>query len=150
MLMVCGMYQLLGSKFVTLNGEIIRGLGIIDIETHGFADRIIGNITVNIQGVGEVVGYENHSGRTYLGAGVRPLGSVIRGVGNVEDSGCEGVRDGNIFATYMHGPVLSKSPAFADELILLALKKAGLGEKLAHLDDSLELKASTEAKRRPR
>jgi lipid II isoglutaminyl synthase (glutamine-hydrolysing) len=150
MLMICGMYQLFGKEFVTSAGESIPGLGLIDVTTVAKPGRIIGNVVVDMSGVGEVVGFENHSGRTYLGNGVSNLSKVIRGVGNNDDSGYEGCRYKNVFATYMHGPVLSKNPVLADMLIRLAQSRLGVSTELTILDDTLEQTAANIAAHRPR
>ena len=150
MLMICGMYQLLGRKFVTHEGVEIHGAGILPVDTYAKKKRLIGNISVEIDGVGVVVGYENHSGQTFLDSGVRPLGKVLRGVGNNEDTGTEGCRYRNIFATYMHGPVLAKNPELADLLIQLAYARNGHDMKLSPLNDELEHTARKIALTRPR
>lgn len=150
MLMICGMYQLLGRQFITQDGTRIGGLGILPLETRAESGRIIGNVVVNVEGIGDVVGYENHSGRTYLDKGVSALGRVIKGKGNNDHDHLEGCRYGNIFGTYMHGPVLSKNPEFADLLISLALLKKGASGELVALDDSLEQTARKIATSRPR
>ena len=89
-----------------------------------------------------MVGFENHSGRTYLGAGVRPLGWVLAGHGNNGEDGTEGAIYRNAFGCYMHGSLLPKNPQLADHLIGLALRRRyGPGATLAPLDDTLELAA---------
>jgi CobQ-like glutamine amidotransferase family enzyme len=89
-----------------------------------------------------VVGFENHSGRTYLGTGVRPLGRVLAGHGNNGEDGSEGAVYHNAFGCYMHGSLLPKNPHFADQLIRLALlRRYGPAAELAPLDDRLELAA---------
>jgi hypothetical protein len=85
-----------------------------------------------------VVGFENHAGRTTLGEGVRPLGRVLHGHGNNGRDGGEGVRDGRIIGTYIHGPLLPKNPALADVLIGEALRRRHGDVALAPLDDGLE------------
>lgn len=149
MLMVCGMYQLLGRRFILSDLTEIKGLGIMPHETRAGDGRIVGNVAVDIKGIGLVVGYENHGGRTYLDNPEDALGTVVRGVGNAENSTREGCRYRNIFGTYMHGPVLAKSPEFADELITLALKRRDYLENLEQLNDSLELTAREKALKRP-
>ena len=79
MLLICGMYQLLGRTFVTGEGKIIKGAGILPLDTRAGTDRLIGNVTLESPEFGEVVGYENHSGRTYIDDGYEPLGKVLRG-----------------------------------------------------------------------
>jgi CobQ-like glutamine amidotransferase family enzyme len=150
MLMVCGMYQLLGKQFITNTGEAIEGLGIFNLETRAEPGRIIGNVTVWVEGVGQIVGYENHSGRTYLESTAIAFAKVVRGKGNNDSGTNEGCRLNNLFGTYMHGPILSKNPLFADLLLQLALRKNGLSDKLTELDDTLEQKAHDTALSRPR
>ena len=92
-----------------------------------------------------LAGFENHAGRTHLGAAERPLGRVLKGHGNTGSSGAEGVRHGGVIGTYLHGPLLPKNAWFADWLIATAL---GLtGDALAPLDDGLEDAAHAEARR---
>lgn len=139
MLMICGMYQLFGDRFVTKNKDIIKGACILPIHTEASEERMIGNIVVSTE-LGNIVGYENHSGKTYLHEGCAPFGRVIKGCGNNGQDGYEGARMNNIFASYMHGPILSKNPVLADELLSIALKSKG--KKLEPLDDYLEVKAA--------
>ncbi len=149
MLMVCGLYQLFGRRFITNAGEEIRGIGILPLETRAGSKRLIGNIVVATPW-GELVGYENHSGLTKLDDPQQALGRVIKGAGNNGQDKTEGCLYRNIFGTYSHGPVLSKNPFLADELIRRALiRKYGVA-KLKPLDDQLELQAATIAKKRPR
>ena len=92
-----------------------------------------------------LAGFENHGGRTHLGAGEQPLGRVLRGHGNDGRSGFEGVRRGDdVIGTYLHGPLLPKNAWFADWLVATAL---GLDEPLAPLDDALEHAAHAAARR---
>ena len=89
-----------------------------------------------------LVGFENHSGRTYLGAGVQPLGKVIAGSGNNGEDGFEGARYRQVYGTYLHGPVLPKNPWFTDHLILNALRhRYGDVEPLVPLADGAEERA---------
>lgn len=147
-LVICGMYQLFGRRFILADGEEIKGLGILDIETYASQDRLIGNIVVNST-FGKLVGFENHSGRTYLGASMQPLGTILGGAGNNGEDQTEGVIDRNIFGTYMHGPALAKNPVLADELIKRALIVRGQNTVLEPLDDFLELEAARQAIKRP-
>ncbi len=141
-LFVCGGFQFLGNYYKEADGNIIDGLGIFDLNTQNPGEneeRLIGNIAIqpNIEGIStSIVGFENHGGRTILGANVKPLGSVIKGHGN-NDDGTEGAIYKNSFGTYLHGPILPKNPHFADYLLKLALKAEGLDS----LDDHLENKA---------
>jgi CobQ-like glutamine amidotransferase family enzyme len=150
MLMVCGMYQLFGNKFITQEGTEIRGLGILDVETHAGRGRLIGNLVTDVPEVGIIVGYENHSGRTYLGDHVQPFARVLSGAGNDGSSELEGARYKNVFGTYMHGPILSKNVHFADTLLTLALQNKGQMQTLAPLDDTLANSARDIASKRPR
>jgi CobQ-like glutamine amidotransferase family enzyme len=88
-----------------------------------------------------LVGFENHAGRTRLGAGVAPLGHVLHGHGNNGSDGGEGVRVGGVIGTYVHGPLLPKNPWLADWLIARALGRSGAVAPLEPLDDALELEA---------
>jgi CobQ-like glutamine amidotransferase family enzyme len=144
-LCVCGGYQLLGKYYRTWDGTTIDFLGAIDLWTVGGKKRMIGNLIFD-SADGLIVGFENHSGKTYLGAGVEPLGKVVSGCGNNGEDGFEGARYRNVFCTYSHGSVLPKNPAFADRLISTALlRKYPLASPLAPLDDSLELQAHLSA-----
>ena len=159
---VCGGYQLLGHSY-TLGGEEIGGVGLLDVRTvREDGRRLIGNVAIEAalddddaegedqterRGSSEVVlaGFENHGGRTRLGAGQKPLGRVLRGHGNDGRSGLEGARSGSTIGTYLHGPLLPKNVWFADWLIARAL---GLARSaLTPLDDRLELDTHLGARR---
>jgi CobQ-like glutamine amidotransferase family enzyme len=162
LLAICGGYQLLGHYFLTHTGEKLPGVGALDVHTVGGDVRLIGNIVVDV-GVGgwglgiggstlspnpqpptslRLVGFENHSGRTYLASGARPLGRVLAGHGNNGEDGSEGAVYRNAFGCYMHGSLLPKNPQFADLLIGLALERRyGPAATLAPLRDDLELAA---------
>lgn len=147
MLVICGLYQLFGREFVTGAGDRIEGIGVFDTQTRAGSVRMIGNVVVESI-FGQLVGFENHSGATYLGEGQPALGRVTKGYGNDPKSGFEGAVLGAVIGTYLHGPVLPKNPALADHLLLTALKRRGITE-LAPLDDSLELAAARVAAGRP-
>jgi CobQ-like glutamine amidotransferase family enzyme len=123
MLMICGMYQLLGNAFITVDGKRLPGLGILDVTTQGNAKRMIGPVVLSTE-FGDVVGYENHSGSTTLGAGQAAFGTVRSGLGNNGTDGTEGARTGNVFGSYLHGPILPANPRLADALIGLAAEQA--------------------------
>ena len=123
MLVICGMYQLFGEAFVTVEGARLPGLGILDVTTQGNPTRMIGPVVLDTP-VGQVVGYENHSGATTLGEGQQPFGRVRHGQGNNGSDGTEGARTRNVIGTYLHGPVLPANPALADHLIALAAERA--------------------------
>jgi lipid II isoglutaminyl synthase (glutamine-hydrolysing) len=148
---VCGGYQLLGHSY-QLDSERLPGLGLVDLETvreHG--PRLIGNVAIEVDlgsGPAVLAGFENHAGRTRLGAGTEPLGRVLRGHGNDGRSGFEGVRGGphgTVLGTYLHGPLLPKNAWFADWLTATALGLDPGG--LAPLDDRLEDAAHSAARR---
>jgi CobQ-like glutamine amidotransferase family enzyme len=143
---VCGGYQLLGSSYVLGDVEL-PGVGLVDLRTvREDGPRLIGNVAIEVatdDGLRVLAGFENHGGRTYLGANEQPLGRVLRGHGNTGSSGAEGVRRGNVIGTYLHGPLLPKNAWFADWLIRTAL---GL-EDLAPLDDRFEDAAHASARR---
>lgn len=149
MLMVCGMYQLLGRRFVTADGQDIKGMGVLPVETLASHDRMIGNTAYQTPW-GEVVGYENHSGKTFLDDQSLAWGKVLKGAGNNGSDGLEGCLYQNIFGTYSHGPVMSKNPHFADELIRRALMRKYGSAELRPLDDSIELAAARTAESRLR
>jgi lipid II isoglutaminyl synthase (glutamine-hydrolysing) len=151
-LAVCGGYQLLGKYFRTLDGEEIRGLGILDAWTVAGTRRCIGNVVVEAL-VGEpgktLVGFENHSGQTFLGEGCQPLARVLQGHGNNGADKFEGAVYRKIYGCYLHGSLLPKNPWFADYLILQALRRREPSmESLDPLDDTLELRAHESVKDR--
>jgi CobQ-like glutamine amidotransferase family enzyme len=147
-LAVCGGFQLFGHRYVDHEGREIPGIGLFDMETRHpgpRADRCIGDVVLSTD-LGEVVGFENHGGRTYLGPGAQPFGRVVRGFGNNAGDGTEGARYRNAIGTYLHGSILPKNPALADELIRLALRRRyGREFDLPPLDDRAESRAHTAA-----
>ncbi|ABS40423.1 type 1 glutamine amidotransferase [Clostridium botulinum] len=142
LLAICGGYQLLGKYYTTPEGEKLDGLDILDIYTEGGDIRFIGNTVIKNEEFNETyVGFENHSGRTYIG-NLKPLGKVIAGYGNNGEDQEEGCIYKNTFCTYFHGSLLSKNPELADRLLSTALKnKYGEEVELEPLDDNLEFKA---------
>ena len=136
---ICGGLQLLGHSY-ELGDEHVPGLGLVDLHTvRSGEDRLIGNVAIEVDLDGDgssrvLAGFENHGGRTTLGAGEQPLGRVLRGHGNDGRSGVEGVRRGSVIGTYLHGPLLPKNAWLADWLIARA---AGIDD-LSPLDDALE------------
>jgi CobQ-like glutamine amidotransferase family enzyme len=148
-LAVCGGYQLLGHSY-ELGQEQLPGVGLVDLRTvRADGPRLIGNVAIEVQlddgGPARVLaGFENHGGRTHLGADARPLGRVLNGHGNNGADGFEGVRNRSVIGTYLHGPLLPKNAWFADWLIGAAL---GLPGPPAALDDALEDAAHAEARR---
>jgi CobQ-like glutamine amidotransferase family enzyme len=144
-LAVCGGYQLLGHGY-QMGDEELPGVGLVDLRTvRSDGPRLIGNCAIEADlggGPQVIAGFENHGGRTHLGADEQPLGRVLRGHGNNGDDGFEGVRRGNVIGTYLHGPLLPKNVWLADRLIELAL-----GVELAPLDDAMEQAAHASARR---
>lgn len=149
MLLVCGSYQLFGRRFITHEGQHIKGIGVLPLETTAGPQRLIGNLAFETA-FGEIVGYENHSGLTVLDDGSAALGKVMKGKGNNGRDRTEGCQLNNIFGTYSHGPVLSKNPQFADELLGRAMERKSGRRNLRSLDDKLELQAANLARKRPR
>jgi lipid II isoglutaminyl synthase (glutamine-hydrolysing) len=150
MLMICGLYQLFGKFFKTADGEIIEGIGLLDIETYGKSERLIGNIVTHSEQFGDIIGYENHSGQTFLSYQVEALGIVRIGAGNnLTDIG-EGARYKNVIGSYLHGSLLPKNPAIADYLIeQAAINRYGkfVGK---NIDDKTCQLARSIAQKRPR
>jgi CobQ-like glutamine amidotransferase family enzyme len=147
-LAVCGGYQLLGHSY-QLGDEKLPGVGLVDLHTvRADGPRLIGNVAIEVElepGVTHVLaGFENHGGRTHLGASTQPLGRVLTGHGNNGSDGFEGVREGSVIGTYLHGPLLPKNAWFADWLIATAL---ALTEPMTPLNDDLEAAAHGEARR---
>lgn len=140
-LAICGGYQLLGKYYTTPDGEKLDGLGVLNICTDGGSTRFIGNTVIKNEDFNETyVGFENHSGRTYIND-LKPFGKVIVGYGNNGSDGFEGCIYKNTYCTYFHGSLLSKNPELADRLIKTALERKYGNISLDPLDDTLEEKA---------
>ena len=140
-LAICGGYQLLGKYYRAPNGEKLEGLGILDIYTEGGDTRFIGNTVIQNEEYNETyVGFENHSGRTYIN-NLKPLGKCVYGYGNNGEDGYEGCIYKNTFCTYFHGSLLSKNPELADRMLILALNKKYGEVQLDEIDDTFPLKA---------
>jgi CobQ-like glutamine amidotransferase family enzyme len=143
---ICGGFQLLGHAY-ELGDEEIPGLGLVDLRTVRVdAHRLVGDVAIEVDlpgaGTRVLAGFENHGGRTHLGAGEQPLGRVLRGHGNTGESGFEGVRREGVIGTYLHGPLLPKNAWFADWLIARCT-----GADPEPLDDTFENAAHAEARR---
>lgn len=149
-LVVCGLYQLFGHFFKTLDGTLLEGIGILDVKTYGTKERLIGNIVTSSDDFGTIIGYENHSGQTFVGENVTPLATVIKGAGNNAKDGHEGARYKNVIGTYLHGSVLPKNPALADFFIRTAVTKKYGDFSHDLIDDTFADKARDIAASRPR
>lgn len=144
MLAICGGYQLLGNYFLTHTGKKLPGIGALDVHTIAGTKRLIGNLAIHTDlaiAPQTLIGFENHSGRTYVGSGARPLGQVLAGAGNNGEDNSEGAQVYNTFGCYLHGSLLPKNPHFADYLITRALERHYGTVNLALLDDACEQQA---------
>ena len=138
---ICGGYQLFGHYYQPHDKPKLQGLSLIDAYTIAGEKRFIGNVTIETDFLtpNTLVGFENHSGLTFLQGETKPLGIAKIGAGNNGQDKTEGGRFKNVFGTYLHGSLLPKNPQFADYLIKLALrKKYGENIELSVIDDSLE------------
>ena len=143
-LAICGGYQMLGQYYKTWDGQQCDFTGALDLYTVGSEQRMIGNYMFSCEEAGcNIVGFENHSGKTYLGSGVRPLGRVLEGSGNNGEDGTEGARYKNVFASYSHGCLLPKNPKLADLILQTALERKYGACTLPSLPDTLETAAHT-------
>ncbi len=141
-LSVCAGYQLLGHSYQPFQGPELTGASVLDLHTEGGSTRFMTHMALECHfeetGTKVLVGYENHSGRTYLGPKAQPLGKVLAGWGNNGKDSVEGAVYKNVFGTYTHGPVLPKNPWFTDLLIQRSLERRYGTIKLVPLDDSTE------------
>ncbi len=139
---ICGGYQLFGHYYQPHDKEKLKGINLMDAYTIAGKKRFIGNVTAKTDFLNPktIVGFENHSGLTYLQGDTKPLAYVTTGNGNNGTDKTEGARFKNVFGTYLHGSFLPKNPHFADYLIELALEKRyGEKIKLLPLNDKIEI-----------
>src|SRR6202171_1619719 len=138
----CGGYQLLGRSSTTVDGQDLPGAGLFDVRSVPGPKRHIGNVLVETYLGGPrrtLVGFENHSGRTYLGSGLPALGRTVVGAGNNGEDRTEGAVYKGAIGCYLHGSLLPKNPWLADYLLSAALSHLRHGPAhLEPLDDRLE------------
>lgn len=147
-LAIGGGMEMLGSYTVDTAGKRCDFVGALDMYTIEHNERFTGNYSFAVEGIGTVVAFENHSGRTYLGEGLKALGRVEHGHGNNGEDGCEGVRYKNVFGSYGHGPLLPKNPELCDLILKTALERKYGEVELSQLDDGMEKRARDEMLRR--
>ncbi|MBP3820672.1 glutamine amidotransferase [bacterium] len=143
---ICGGFQLFGHYYQPHDKNKLEGISLMDAYTIAGEKRFIGNVTAvtDFLEPKTLVGFENHSGLTYLEGETKPLATVRVGNGNNGTDGFEGARYKNVFGTYLHGSLLPKNPHFADYLINLALEKRyGENINISPLDDKIEFDAHT-------
>jgi lipid II isoglutaminyl synthase (glutamine-hydrolysing) len=155
-LTICGGYQLLGHYYKPHQGDELRGLSLLDAYTVAGTKRLIGNVVGTVLNPAlqnaqqtTLVGFENHSGCTYLGEGVKPLVKLLKGHGNNATDGFEGAWHKNLIGTYLHGPLLPKNPALTDAILCQALERrygSAARDHFHQLDDYWEQKAHWQAK----
>ncbi|WRS30342.1 glutamine amidotransferase [Actinomycetaceae bacterium MB13-C1-2] len=119
-LAICAAMQLLGTEYTDATGVRVEGLGLLDVVTSPMGKRAIGEVVEQplIEGLTQpLTGFENHGGRTRLGSGAKPLGRVVVGTGNGDESRVEGAVQGSIIGTYLHGPALARNPELADLIL---------------------------------
>ncbi len=143
---VCGGYQLFGQYYKDGSGNEIAGIGILDVFTIAGKERMMGNIVVESHLLKEkLVGFENHSGKTFVGEKAEKFGTVLVGNGNNGEDRTEGAIEKNVYGCYLHGPVLPKNPFFADFLIKTALQNKYGDLELEFINDTIELSAHEKA-----
>ncbi len=147
---VCAGLQLLGREVIDAHGHRQPGLGLLDLTTRPAAHRAVGEVLTHAAAGLNLVdplltGFENHAGRTELGPGATPLGSVQVGTGNGD--GTDGAVTGSILATYLHGPVLARNPALADHILSQAIGHP-LPPLLIQLPDITSMRRSVLARHR--
>jgi len=150
-LTICGGYQLFGHYYKDQQGKKLEGISIFDAYTIAGKVRMIGNIKIKTLPPlpqTQVLGFENHSGQTFLGKKEKPFGKVLAGFGNNPKSKLEGIIYKNAIGTYLHGSLLPKNPKIADWLLQKALERKYKGFELSPLNDDLEQETFLEAQTR--
>ncbi len=138
-LAICGGYQLLGQYYQSQDGLKIKGIELFDYYTKGEKQRFVGDLIIESGQHGQIIGFENHSGRTFHQG--KPFGKVVHGFGNNGVDKTEGFCFKNVIGTYLHGPLLPKNPQIADQLILWALNRKFGDSKLMQLEEAMEEQA---------
>lgn len=145
-LAVCGGFQLIGHRYIAADGEVLEGMGLVDLETRAGSPRLIGELVVEPRPSVHwdwpgppptLTGFENHGGRTTLGPGLEPLGRVVTGGGNGDGSALEGALAERIIGTYMHGSILPRNPQLADRILGWITGADGLPALDATLEEQL-------------
>jgi CobQ-like glutamine amidotransferase family enzyme len=130
-LAICAGFQIIGTTYVSGEDQVI-GLELLDVSTTPGNKRLVGDIAIKCEFFDfPLTGFENHSGVTSLGEEVLPLGTVLSGNGN-GINGVDGAMSGNVFGTYLHGPILARNPELSDLLI-----ERAVGSTIAHVYDEL-------------
>ncbi|MCD8916069.1 MULTISPECIES: type 1 glutamine amidotransferase [Staphylococcus] len=135
-LTICGGYQFLGTKYITPDGTELEGLGILDFYTQSKKERLTGDIVIESETFGTIVGFENHGGRTYHNFDT--FGKVKHGYGNNEEDKREGIHYKNLLGTYLHGPILPKNHELTDYLLEKACERKGIPFEPRQLDNTEE------------
>ena len=146
-LTICGGYQLFGHYYRPHNGPELPGIGVLDVTSEAGPDRFIGNSVIATPD-GDLVGFENHSALTFVGAGCEPFGKAVVGAGNNGRDDTGGAHYKHAYGCYLHGSLLPKNPWFADLLLTQALARRHGPVDLPSLPDDLEQAAHASAVRR--
>lgn len=144
-LAVCEGFPLLG-KTLVIGDENTEGLGVLDIISEKSGKRLTGDVMLKCDIDGEkfnVTGFENRE-LTVNTKDKTPFGKVVKGNGEAD-----GIIYKNVFASFLHGPLLPKNPRLTDILLKRALvKKYGETGAFSTLDDSVENEASSVMEKR--
>ena len=154
MLAVCGGFQLFCNWFRDNEGRLLEGIGIFDavsVVPESLQYRMVGDVVLEsrLDGFDTVVGYENHSGQTFLGADTIPFGRVLQGYGNNGYDSTEGAISNACIGTYLHGPVLPKNVDLLDWLLNKAFAhRVGQNKTLVNRSSSSPLEKASLLTRR--
>lgn len=145
LLAICGGYQLCGKEYIPIEGDPIPGISLFPVTTKGSKKRMIGNVVLNLNETifgsitpKTIVGFENHSGQTFLDKNATQFGTVIKGYGNNGSDHLEGCIVNNAIGCYLHGSVLPKNPHLADYLIQKAIQIKNPEYLLPSIQDDVE------------